>query len=121
MKYFQETTEWQDSPKAINHIYYMSDDKSKTVGYLKFGKGRLIKFSTPMRLDVRGRKFVVVKDKKSEPDEKYFPKEEVKKDLITVQGSNGKEYYLEKVGGKYTCTCPGFVFRHKCKHVDNLK
>ena len=123
MKYFQETTEWNDNPKAVNHIYYMSDDKSKTVGYLKFGKGRLIKFSTPMRLDVRGRKFVVVKDKKGEPDEKYFPKveEEVKKDVIEVQGSGGKVYYLEKVGSKYTCTCPGFTFRAKCKHVEGMK
>lgn len=122
MKYFQEITEWSDSPKAVNHIYYMSDDKSKTVGYLKFGTGRLIKFSTPIRLDVRGRKFVVVKDKKGEPDEKYFPKvqEEVKKDVIEVQGSGGKVYHLEKVGSKYTCTCPGFTFRNKCKHVDSL-
>ena len=121
MKYFEEVTVWNDNPKAVNHVYYMTDDKSKCVGYIQFGKGRLQKFSTPIRLDTRGRKFVVLKDKKTEPDEKYFPKEEVKKDLIEVQGSNGKVYYLEKVGSKYTCTCPGFTFRQKCKHVEGIK
>lgn len=120
MKYFQEVTEWSDSPKAVNHIYYMNDDKTSAVGYIKFGKGKMIKFSTPMRLDVRGRKFVQLKDKRTEPDEVYFPKVEVKKDVITVKGSNGKEYQIEKIGDKYTCTCPGFVFRHKCKHVDGI-
>lgn len=120
MKYFKETTEWSES-KVVNHVYYMKDDKSAAVGYLKFGTGNLIKFSKPMKLDTRGRKFEVLK-MKAEPDSVYFgPKEEPKKDVITVQGSNGKEYYLEKVGSKYTCTCPGFTFRHKCKHVDNMK
>jgi hypothetical protein len=121
MKYLQEMTEWSDNPKAVNHIYYMNDDKTAAVGYLKFGKGRLIKFTSPMRLDIRGRKFVELKNKRTESDEVYFSKVEVKKDVITVQGSNGKEYYLEKIGDKYTCTCPGFIFRHKCKHVDGIK
>ena len=117
MKYFQEITEWADSPNSINHIYYMDDDKTQAVGYIKFGKGDLIKFKSPIRLDVRGRKFQVLKTK-GEPDSVYFSKkEEPKKDIITVQGSNGKEYYIEKVGSKYTCTCPGFTFRHTCKHV----
>ena len=31
------------------------------------------------------------------------------------------EYHINKIGSKYTCTCPGFAFRHKCKHVDDLK
>ena len=117
MKYFQEITEWADSPSAINHVYYMDDDKTKAVGYIKFGKGDLIKFKNPIRIDVRGRKFQVLKTK-GEPDSVYFgKKEEPKKDVITVKGSNGKEYYIEKVGSKYTCTCPGFTFRHTCKHV----
>jgi hypothetical protein len=120
MKYFQEVTVWSDNPNAINHIYYMNDEKTQAVGYLKFGKGRLFKFKQPLRLDTRGRKFVVVQGKKTEPDEKYFAKVEVPKDRITVQGSNGKEYYLEKVGNRYTCTCPGFTFRQKCKHVDTM-
>lgn len=120
MKYYQEVTDWGDS-KAVNHIYYLNDDKSRMVGYIKHGTKELFKFKSPIAIDVRGRKFVELKDKKGEPDSVYFgKKEEPKKDIITVQGSNGKEYYIEKVGSKYTCTCPGFVFRHKCKHVEEM-
>lgn len=121
MKYYQEVTEWTDSNSA-NHIYYLKDDKSSMVGYIKVGSTELFKFKNPIRIDTRGRKFVELKDKKAEPDSVYFTvKEEPKKDVITVKGSNGKEYYLEKVGSKYTCTCPGFTFRHTCKHVTEMK
>jgi len=120
MKYFKEVTEWSDS-NATNHTYYMKDDKSAMVGYIKFGTTDLFKFKSPIRIDTRGRKFEVLK-MKGESDEVYFgKKEEPKKDLVEVQGSNGKVYYLEKVGSKYTCTCPGFTFRQKCKHVDGIK
>lgn len=122
MKFFQEVTVWADSPSSINHIYYMDDNKTAAVGYLKFGKGRLIKFKNPLKIDIRGRKFVELKDKKGEPDSKYFVKsEEFKpKDAIIVKGSNGKEYQITKVGNQYSCTCPGFMFRHKCKHIEEM-
>ena len=116
MKYYQEVTDW-GSASAQNHIYYLNDEKSFMVGYIKQGTKELYKFKKPIRIDVRGRKFNLMK-MKGEPDSVYFgEKEEPKKDVITVQGSNGKEYSIEKVGSKYTCTCPGFTFRHTCKHV----
>jgi hypothetical protein len=117
MKYFQETTVW-DGP-AQNHIYYMKDDKSFMVGYIKAGTKSLFKFKKPIQIDTRGRKFVEL-NKKAEADEVYFVKKEQPKNVVKVQGSNGKEYYLEKVGSKYTCTCPGFTFRHKCKHTEMM-
>lgn len=116
MKYFQEVTDWGDA-KALNHIYYLKDDKSFMVGYIKAGTKSLFKFKKPIQIDTRGRKFVELKDKKTERDEIYFGKKEEPKNVIKVQGSGGKEYFLEKVGDKYTCTCPGFTFRHTCKHV----
>jgi hypothetical protein len=120
MKYFQEVTEW-DSPTAQNHIYYLKDDKTKMVGYIKSGTDTLFKFKHPIDIYTKGRKFVELKTK-AEPDSVYFQKvEEKPKDVITVQGSNGKEYHITKVGNRYSCTCPGFLFRHKCKHVDELK
>jgi hypothetical protein len=118
MKFFKETTVW-DSVTAQNHIYYLSDDKSKMVGYIKNSTTDLFKFKNPISIDLRGRKFVELTDKKTEPDSVYFgKKEKPKSDIITVQGSNGKEYFIEKVGARYTCTCPGFVFRNKCKHIE---
>ena len=120
MKYFEEVTDWGIAT-AKNHIYYLNDDKSKMVGYIKHGTVDLFKFKQPISFYGKGRKFIELK-KQGEPDSVYFgKKEEPKKDLIEVQGSNGKVYYLEKIGNKYTCTCPGFVFRHKCKHVEGIK
>jgi hypothetical protein len=117
MKYFQETTVW-DGP-AQNHIYYMKDDKSFMVGYIKAGTKSLFKFKKPIQIDTRGRKFVEL-NKKAEPDELYFGKKTEPADKgIEVEGSNGKKYYITKSGNKYLCTCPGFTFRHKCKHTDN--
>lgn len=116
MKYFQEVTDWGIA-SAKNHIYYLNDEKSFMVGYIKSGTKELFKFKQPIRIDLRGRKFELLKTK-GEPDSVYFgKKEEPKKDAIIVKGSNGKEYIVEKVGTKYTCTCPGFTFRHTCKHV----
>lgn len=120
MKYYQEVTEWSDA-NATNHIYYLNEDKTSMVGYIRAGTNTLFKFKSPITIDTRGRKFKLL-DMKGESDAVYFgKKEEPKKDVITVQGSNGKEYFVEKVGSKYTCTCPGFTFRHTCKHVKDMK
>jgi queuine/archaeosine tRNA-ribosyltransferase len=118
MKYFKEITDW-GSATAQNHTYYLNDDKTKMVGYIKQGTTDLFKFKRPIRIDLRGRKFIELKDKKTESDSVYFGvKEQPKTNVITVKGSNGKEYFIEKVGNRYTCTCPGFTFRGKCKHVE---
>ena len=120
MKYYQEVTDW-GTANAQNHIYYLNDERSFMVGYIKQGTKDLFKFKQPIRIDVRGRKFVEVKAKKGEPDSVYFgKKEEPAKEAIEVEGSNGKKYYLTKVGNKYSCTCPGFMFRHTCKHVQGV-
>ena len=123
MKYLQEVTDWGDH-NIPNHIYYLNDSKSKMVGYIKAGTKALFKFSKPMSIDVRGRKFVELKDKKAESDEVYFGKPEAQvkpKDAIEVKGSNGKVYLLTKNNsGKYSCTCPGFTFRHTCKHIKEV-
>ena len=124
MKYMQEVTDWGNN-NTPNHIYYLNDSKTKMVGYIKAGTKALFKFSKPMTIDVRGRKFVELKDKKAERDEVYFGKpvaEAKPKDAIEVQGSNGKVYLLTKnSSGKYSCTCPGFTFRHTCKHIQDVK
>jgi hypothetical protein len=95
------------------------------VGYIKAGTKALFKFKKPISIDLRGRKFVELKDRKVEHDEVYFGKKEpdVKpSNAIEVQGSNGKVYLLTKnASGKYSCTCPGFTFRHTCKHVVGVK
>ena len=38
-----------------------------------------------------------------------------------VTGSKGNLYTVKMRSGLYSCTCPGFGFRRKCKHVTNIK
>jgi hypothetical protein len=122
MKYFQEVTEWPDSGD-INHIYYLSDDKSQMVGYIKSGTDELFKFKNPIRISTRGRKFTVIKN--GEPDSVYFGKEEAKpetanKEGIPVTGSDGTVYWVTKRGNALSCTCKGFMFRRKCRHTEQV-
>jgi len=38
-----------------------------------------------------------------------------------VKGSKGDEYTVTKIGSKMSCTCVGFQYRRKCKHVEGVK
>ncbi len=38
-----------------------------------------------------------------------------------VVGSKGDTYTVTDNGGTWTCTCPGFGWRRKCKHVEAQK
>jgi len=38
-----------------------------------------------------------------------------------VTGSKGKEYTVSLIAGVYSCTCPGYGFRRKCKHSTAIK
>lgn len=123
MKYFEEVTDWGDN-NVQNHIYYLNDSKTKMVGYIKSGTKTLFKFKSPISIDIRGRKFVELKNRKAERDEVYFEKTKAETkptDAIEVQGSNGNVYLVTKnIYGKYNCTCPGFSFRRTCKHIQQV-
>jgi hypothetical protein len=121
MKYFQETTTW-DAPGAVNHIYYLNDERSKMVGYIRHGTTELFKFKSPISFYTKGRKFKLIGD--GEPDSVYFGAKTVDApvaEAVEVVGSGGKVYYVTKRGANYLCTCSGFQFRHKCRHVEQIK
>lgn len=123
MKYYKEITVWDNAPNAENHVYYLNEDKSKMVGYIRAGTTELFKFKKPITFSTRGRKFEVLK-KRGEPDSVYFgkPAEPVKeRNSIEVGGKDGATYYVTRRGNSYSCTCKGFMFRHKCRHVEEIK
>ena len=105
MQALQEVTAW-DYP---NHIYLV--DGTNLVAYIKQGTKDPFYFKNPLKnFDKRGRKFQELKDNPF--------KAKVKSNLIAVQGSKGNTYYVDPV--EHTCTCPGFQFRGKCKHTEEL-
>lgn len=50
-------------------------------------------------------------------DGKTVGKTEAKVVTKIVKGSKGNEYVVTGSNGKWNCTCPGFQFRHSCKHT----
>ena len=54
---------------------------------------------------------------------KYWDSEHSEEEVksIQVKGSKGNTYTVTKQGDKWKCTCSGFQFRGKCKHITNLQ
>jgi hypothetical protein len=114
MKWFAEITEWKDF--APNHVYLLDDAKSKMFAYVPQGKSKPTVFKSPIRIDIRGRRFKInpVQFKTNiqppEPEGRVWE----------IQGSKGDIYKVTEVRGEYSCTCSGFRFRGDCKHVKSV-
>jgi len=39
----------------------------------------------------------------------------------SIEGSKGSLYTIKLSDGAYSCTCPGFGFRRKCRHIEGVK
>ena len=104
----QETTVWDVEYKQPNHIYLLDGDKA--VAYIKWGQGEPFYFKNPLRIDKRGRKFVELK--------KNPFKVEIKSNIVKVSGSKGDTYFVDL--DSQTCTCAGFQFRGRCKHIESV-
>ena len=115
MKWFAETTDYRDS--VPNGIYLLDDSKSKMYAFKPRGTGAVKVFKNPIKIDVRGRKFVVnpvqfkTKLKEEEPEGRVW----------VVKGSKGDEYRVTENRGDFTCSCQGFKFRGQCKHVESIR
>ena len=103
MQAYKEITDWT----TPNHTYLL--DGSNLVAYIIDGDTEPFYFKNPIRgFDRRGRKFI-------ELDDNPFTIS-VKSLLREVKGSKGNTYFVNDL--EHTCTCPGFTFRGKCKHVE---
>ena len=106
----KEVTVW-NTDFQCNHTYLLDGDK--VLAYRQWHTGEPI-WGSPMRFDRRYRKF--------EPaDLKLFgivDAPAVNQSTKVVKGSKGNEYILDL--DEKTCSCPGFKFRGKCKHVETL-
>lgn len=53
-----------------------------------------------------------------------FPKVKMpttKDKTFTVKGSKGDVYEVSVQNNSWSCTCSGFGFRRKCRHIDSVK
>lgn len=114
MKFYQETTQWNtDTP---NGIYLLNDSKTKMYAFIRAGSKSVFKFKNPIQIDTRGRTFKEVKNTfkfKIEEPASSNPRWE-------VQGSKGDKYIVERTENGLICTCSGFKFRGKCRHLSMI-
>jgi hypothetical protein len=105
MRAYKEITNW-DTP---NHTYLL--DGNNLIAYIIDGTSSSFYFKNPIKgFDKRGRKFI-------ELDDNPFTVT-VSSALREVKGSKGSSYFVNDAEG--TCTCPGFTYRGKCKHMETL-
>jgi hypothetical protein len=102
-----ETTEWSGDIQP-NHKYLL--DGAKVIAYIKQGSTTPFYFKTPLTIDKRGRKFAPLKSNPFKVKEKVT--------VIKVSGSKGQVYSIDTEAN--TCSCMGFGFRGKCRHLSEL-
>ena len=109
MQALQETTKWA-SPHAQNHVYLV--EGTNLLAYLRHGTTEPVWFSKPMKnFDRRYRTFRELKGRENPFRDTGLAQSA----LIKVQGSKGAVYYVDPEKG--SCSCPGHLFRGKCRHV----
>jgi hypothetical protein len=112
LEILKETTIWSDSSNA-NHTYLL--DGNKIIAYAKFGGNDIQELKTQIKIDKRYRTFVKTKHSGLQKYIKNTPKKSNTKVFKVI--SKTKEYFVELSDYNYTCTCTGFNFRGKCKHI----
>jgi hypothetical protein len=90
------------------HTYLL--DGTTLVAYIKVGDTKPFYFKNGIKgFSKSGRKF---EELKKNP----FKVDVTISSVTKVQGSKGNVYEVDKEAG--TCTCPGYTYRGKCKHVE---
>lgn len=114
MKWYLETTVWPDS--IPNNTYLLNDSKSKMIAYVRAGHTIPFKFKNPIGIETRGRKFVEVPNTFSldVAEEQHLGR------VFKVDGSKGNTYTVTEHNGTWDCTCSGFKFRGKCRHISDV-
>ena len=112
LEILKETTVWSDGSNA-NHTYLL--EGSKIIAYAKFGGNDIQELRTQIKIDKRYRTFVKTKHSGLQ---KFIKKTIPKLNTSVFKVTSGeKEYFVELSDYNYTCTCTGYNFRGKCKHI----
>lgn len=131
MEILKEITQWVADYRQPNHTYLVNK-KGQIIAYAKWHTNDIMVFDSRRVLDKRHRKFIKDSHKGLSKLAKQFASEDtlekpekqklVKSDNVRLfkVKSNDKEYDVQyNISGKFlTCSCVGFGYRRKCKHVD---
>jgi hypothetical protein len=109
----QETTIWTGHYGACNHTYLL-DNQNKIIAYIKQNDNKVNILKSQIKIDKRYRTFIKVRNIQLERLSGKSIKDNTR--VFNVQ-SNTKVYNVELNDLHYTCTCTGFNFRGKCKHI----
>lgn len=111
----KEVTEWKCDFQVANNTYLL-DNKGKIIAYAKSSNDEIITLSKPIGLDKRYRKFIKVNHIGLS---KILSKVTDNNRIFKVK-SKDKEYTvtLDNDTQLLSCTCTGYTFRGKCKHID---
>lgn len=131
LKMLKEVTEWKVDFRQPNHTYLLNG-KGQILAYARWHSDTDIDIQKSRTfLDKRYRKFIEVKHtglSKLIPQYIQFEKDNTKTVIdansrIFKVKSKDKEYTvtLNKTTDKLSCTCTGYGFRSKCKHVDAVR
>ena len=112
MPWFEVITEWSEA--TPNHVYLLDDSRSKMFAYVQQGTDSPKIFNEPIGISVRGRKFRAVPDRWKIKVTTEKPQGRT----WQVTGSRGDQYTVSELAGRWSCTCSGFQFRSRCRHVE---
>lgn len=109
----KEITHWKEVSRQPNHTYLMSDNMEKVFGYFKWHNPNDFQMlRTPLKIDTRYRKFKVLQTGYN------FAGEATK--TWTIEGSKGNKYVVSQDELGYNCSCVGYKYHGKCKHIDEV-
>jgi len=109
----KEITKWNDG-MDYNHTYIMTESMDKIFGYFKKNSKELQMFKKPLRFDTRYRKFTVIKRNLQFAGQKSTNK------TWEIKGSKDHVYTVEETENGMVCSCVGFKYHGKCKHIDGV-
>jgi hypothetical protein len=121
LKIMQEITNWRVPYRQPNHVYLMSGDR--VIAMSRWGKEPPEYLASQSRIDRRGRKFIEAKKNRWGFDVKVriIQDETPRGETWAVKGSRGDEYTVSLQDGRWSCTCPGAMFRGACRHIAEIQ
>jgi hypothetical protein len=115
MQILKEITEWESDFPIINKIYLL-DLKDKIIAYTN-SDNTITQLKSPIKLDKRRRKFIKVNHAGLS---KLIQKDNNNR-IFKVKSKDNEYTVSLDNNNTLSCTCTGFTFRGKCKHIEAVR